>query len=33
MIVQNIAVLESDWRESSIWSRSTKGCWETGTDD
>jgi hypothetical protein len=29
----SIAVLELDWRESSIWSRSTKGCRETGLDD
>jgi hypothetical protein len=33
MIVQNTAILESDWRKSNIWSESIEGCQEAGSDD
>jgi hypothetical protein len=33
MTVQNTTVLESDWRELDIWSRSSEGCRGAGLDD
>jgi hypothetical protein len=31
--VPNTAILESNWRKLDIWSRSTKGYREAGSDD